>query len=101
VCNTLRIAQTKARTTAESTAQALGNIKYQLKNVTESLEHSAANMQRIIITGVEARAAAKEATELGKATLEMSRETKKKRPHKQANGLRCSGSQKHSISRYI
>ncbi|KAF1923274.1 uncharacterized protein M421DRAFT_104512 [Didymella exigua CBS 183.55] len=81
----LRVAQTKAKATAEHTAQALNVIKSELKNTVELVQQSAANIQQNGNTAEEARAAAKDATEVGKATLEVAREIRNKRPQEQAN----------------
>jgi predicted RNase H-like HicB family nuclease len=45
------------------------------------------NIQQNSNTAEEARAAAKEATEIGKATLKIAREIRNKRPQEQANRL--------------
>jgi predicted RNase H-like HicB family nuclease len=82
----LRVAQTEAKATAEHTAQALDVIKSELKNTVELVQQSAANIQQNGNTAEEARAAAKDATEVGKATLEVAREIRNKRPQEQANG---------------
>ena len=86
ICDALRIAQTEAKSTAENTAQALDEIKDELRNTAETVQRSATNIQQNINTGEEARAAAKEATEVGRATLEMTREIKNKSSQGQANG---------------
>ena len=86
ICDALRIAQTEAKTTAENTAQAVDEIKNKLKNTAEIIQQSATKIQQNGNTAEEARAAAKEATEVGKATLEMAREIKNKRAQEQANG---------------
>ena len=86
ICDALRVAQTEAKATAEHTAQALDQIKSELKNTTEIMQQTAASIQQNGNTAEEARAAAKEATEVGKATLEMAREIKNKAPQQQTNG---------------
>jgi hypothetical protein len=86
ISDALRIAQTEAKATAEHTAQALDVIKSELKNTVELVQRSAANIQQNSNTAEEARAAAKDATEVGKATLEVAREIRNKRPQEQANG---------------
>ena len=83
VRDALAIAQTEAKTNAEQTAQALDQIKGELKNTVDIMQQVAANMQQNASTVDEARAAAKEATEVGKATLEMAREIKNKAPQQQ------------------
>jgi hypothetical protein len=82
----LRIVQTEAKATAEHTAHALEGIKTELKNNTEGIQQATTNIQQNKNTTEEAKAAAKEATEVGRATLEMAREIKNKRPLEQANG---------------
>jgi predicted RNase H-like HicB family nuclease len=86
ISDALRVAQTEAKATAEHTAQALDVIKSELKNTVELVQQSAANIQQNGNTAEEARAAAKDATEVGKATLEVAREIRNKRPEEQANG---------------
>jgi hypothetical protein len=86
ISDALRIVQTEAKATAEHTAHALEGIKTELKNNTEGIQQATTNIQQNSNTGEEARAAAKEATEMGKATLEMAREIRNKRPQEQANG---------------
>jgi hypothetical protein len=78
VRDALAIAQTEAKTNAEQTAQALNQIKGKLKNTVDIMQQVAANMQQNASTVNKARAAAKEATEVGKATLEIAREIKNK-----------------------
>ena len=85
VHDALKIAQTESKNTAENTAQDLSEIKRELTKITETLQQSTADIQQNINTGEEARAAAKEATELGKATLEMTREIKNRNPQEQAS----------------
>jgi len=76
----LNIAQTEAKATAEHTAQALDVIKSELKNTVELVQQSAANIQRNGNTVEEARAAARDATEVSRATLEVASEIRNKRP---------------------
>ncbi|KAF5844146.1 hypothetical protein GGP41_008908 [Bipolaris sorokiniana] len=83
VRDALAVAQTKAKTNAEQTAQALDQIKGELKNTVDIVQLVAANMRQNASTVEEARAAAKEATQVGKATLEMAREIKNKAPQQQ------------------
>ena len=81
----LNMAQTEAKTTANNLTQALSEIKNDLKNTTEIVQQSAANIQLNANTAEEARAAAKEATEVGKATMEITREIRNKKPQEQVN----------------
>ncbi|KAF2624123.1 hypothetical protein BU25DRAFT_413697 [Macroventuria anomochaeta] len=71
--NVLNVVQTEARATAESTVQTLDQIKQELKSTVQLVQQSAANIQQNGNTAEEARAAAKDATEVGKATLEVAR----------------------------
>jgi methyl-accepting chemotaxis protein len=80
ISDALRIAQTEAKATAKHTGQALDVIKSELKNTVELVQQSAANIQQNGNTAEEARAAAKDATEVGKATLEVATEIRNKRP---------------------
>jgi hypothetical protein len=84
--NALNVAQTEARTTAENTAQTLDQIKQELKSTVELAQQSATKIQQNSNIAEEARAAAKDATEVGKATLEIAREIRNKRPQEQASG---------------
>jgi predicted RNase H-like HicB family nuclease len=86
ISDALRIAQTEAKATAKHTGQALDVIKSELKNTVELVQQSAANIQQNGNTAEEARAAAKDATEVGKATLEVATEIRNKRPQEQTNG---------------
>lgn len=45
VCNVLAVAQTKAKSNAEQTAQALNQIKGELKNTVDIVQLVAVNMQ--------------------------------------------------------
>ncbi|KAF2787051.1 hypothetical protein K505DRAFT_210130, partial [Melanomma pulvis-pyrius CBS 109.77] len=76
----LRIVQTEAKINAENTAHALGETRNELKST------SAANIQQNGNKAEEARVAAKEATEVGRATMEMAREIKNRKPQEHANG---------------
>jgi methyl-accepting chemotaxis protein len=82
----LNIAQTKAKATAEHTAQALDVIKSELKSTVELVQQLAVNIQQNGNTAEEARAAARDATEVSRATLEVAREIRNKRLQEQANG---------------
>jgi hypothetical protein len=84
--NALNVARTEARATAENTAQTLDQIKQELRSTAELVQQSAANIQRNGNTAEEARAAAKDTTEVGRATLEIAREIRNKKPQEQANG---------------
>tara|TARA_R110002003_G_scaffold2091_1_gene24020 strand:- start:2825 stop:3304 length:480 start_codon:yes stop_codon:yes gene_type:complete len=99
----LNVARTEARAIAENTAQTLDQIKQELKSAVELVQQSAANIQRNGNTAEEARAAAKDATEVGKATLEVAREIRQEttRAGERTDELRCSDSQRRSTSRYI
>jgi hypothetical protein len=82
----LGVVQTEAKATAEQTAQVLDQIKGELKHTVEIMQQTATNIQQNCNAAEEARAAAKEATQVGKATLEMAREIKNKSQQQQANG---------------
>jgi methyl-accepting chemotaxis protein len=86
ICDALRVAQTEAKASAEQTAQALDQIKGELKTTVEMVQQAAVNIQHNSNTAEEARSAAKEAREVGKATLEMAREIKNKVPPQGTNG---------------
>jgi methyl-accepting chemotaxis protein len=83
--NALNIAQTEAKATAEHTAQAFDMIKSKLKSTAELVQQSAANIQQNSNTAEEARAAARDATEVSRATLDIAREIRNKRLQEQAN----------------
>jgi hypothetical protein len=86
--NALNVAQSEARAAIENTAQTLEQIKQELKSTVELVQQSATNIQRDGNTAEEARATAKDTTEVGKATLEVVRKIRNKRaePQEQANG---------------
>ena len=81
--NAINVVQTEARAAADNTAQTLDQIKQELKSTVELDQRSAANIQRNGNTAEEARAAAKNATEVGKVTLEVVREIRNRRPQPQ------------------
>jgi hypothetical protein len=83
VCDALAVVQTEAKTTTEQTAQALDQIKTELKNTVDAVQQIATSMQWSANTADEARATVKEATAVGKATLEMVREIKNKAQQQQ------------------
>lgn len=60
--------------------QALDEIKNELKNAAEIVQRSAKNIQHNGGTAEEARAAARKAIQVGRATLEMAREIRNKSP---------------------
>ena len=76
----LNLVQTEARSTAENTVQALDEIKNELKNAAAIVQRSAKNIQHNGDTAEEARAAARKAIQVGRATLEMAREIRNKSP---------------------
>jgi hypothetical protein len=84
--NALDVARTEAGATAENTAQTLDQIKQGLRSTAELIQQSAVNIQRNDNIAEEARAAAKDATEVGRATLEIARKIRNKRPQEQVNG---------------
>ncbi|KAF2844485.1 hypothetical protein T440DRAFT_462066 [Plenodomus tracheiphilus IPT5] len=85
ISDALRIGQTEAKATAEHTAHTLEQIKTELKNNTEGIHQATTKIQQGSNTAEEARAAAKEATEVGRTTLEMTREIKNKKAQEPAN----------------
>ena len=74
ICDALRVLQTKTKPASENTAHILDAIKNEVKNNTETIRGMVTNVQRNMHAGEEARAAAKEAVEVGKANLEMMRQ---------------------------
>jgi urease accessory protein UreF len=83
VRNALAVAQTKAKTTTEQTAQTLNQIKTELKNTVDTVQQIATSIQQSANTADVVRATAKEATAVGKATLEIVREIKNKAQQQQ------------------
>jgi methyl-accepting chemotaxis protein len=84
VRDALAVVQTEAKTTTEQTAQALDQIKTEFKNTVDAVQQIATSMQQSASTADEARAAATEATAVGKTTLDMVREIKNKAPQQQS-----------------
>lgn len=82
----LGIVPTEATTAANNSTQTLNDLK---NVVTESTRQSAAAIQQKINTGREARAAAREATDVGKAVMEITREIKTKGLLNQVNTPGC------------
>ena len=76
ICDALRILQTETKTATETTVNTLDAIKNEVKNNTETIRGMVTNVQRNMHAGEEARAAAKEAVEVGKKNLEMARQMK-------------------------
>lgn len=70
----------------QNTAQVLDEIKIKLENTADTVQRLTTNVQHDGHTAEEVRAAAKEATEVEKATLELAREIRNKRPQEQASG---------------
>ncbi|EMD66021.1 hypothetical protein COCSADRAFT_140533 [Bipolaris sorokiniana ND90Pr] len=84
VCDALSILQTEAKATSDNTTRMLDAVKQEfkteLKNTTDTIHTIAANVQLNIRAGEEAKTAAKEAAEVGKASLEMARRIKNAGP---------------------
>ncbi|KAG9197704.1 hypothetical protein G6514_001131 [Epicoccum nigrum] len=84
VCDALSALQTEAKTTSDNTAQMLDAVKQELKNEiknTNDIVHAIAmNVQLTTRAGEDAKTAAKEAVEVGKANLQMARQIKNARP---------------------
>jgi hypothetical protein len=84
VCDALSILQTEAKASSDSTARMLDAVKYELKteimNTNDTVHAIAANIQLNTRAGEDAKTAAKEAVEVGKANLEMARQIKNARP---------------------
>jgi hypothetical protein len=80
VCDALNILQTEAKTTSDNTARMLDAVKHELKtelkNTANTVNAIAANVQLNTRAGQDAKIAAKEAVEVGKANLEMARQIK-------------------------
>ena len=84
VCDALSILQTEAKASTENAARMLEAVKHELKtdikNTADTVHAIATNVQQNIRNGEEARTAAKEAVEVGKASLEMARQIKNAGP---------------------
>ncbi|KAH7563671.1 hypothetical protein BM1_00718 [Bipolaris maydis] len=84
VCDALSILQTEAKATSDNNTRMLDAVKQELKtelkNTTDTIHTIAANVQLNIRAGEEAKTAAKEAAEVGKASLEMARRIKNAGP---------------------
>jgi hypothetical protein len=84
VCDALSILQTKAKASSDNTARMLDAVKHELKtemkNTADTVHAIAANVQLNTRAGQDAKIAAKEAVEVGKANLEMARQIKNVRP---------------------
>jgi hypothetical protein len=80
------IAQTEAKINAEKTAQALGEIKNEIMNTKEIAQRSAVNVQQNGDKIDEVGVAVREATEVGRNTMEMTRDIKNRRLQEQATG---------------
>jgi hypothetical protein len=88
VCDALSVLQTEAKTTSDNTARMLdavkqelkNEIKNEIKNTTDIVHAIAANVQLTSRAGEDAKIAAKEAVEVGKANLQMARQIKNAGP---------------------
>jgi hypothetical protein len=84
VCNALSILQTEAKASTENTARMLKAVKHKLKtnikNTANTIYAIATTVQQNIRSGEEARTAAKEAVEVGKANLQIARQIKNAGP---------------------
>jgi hypothetical protein len=84
VCDALNILQTEAKATLDNAARMLDAVKHELKtemkNTADTVHAIAAAVQLNTRAGEDAKTAAKEAVEVGKANLEMARQIKNARP---------------------
>jgi preprotein translocase subunit SecF len=88
VCDALSALQTEAKTTSDNTARMLNAVKQELKNkikneiknTTDTVYTIAANVQLTMKAGEDAKTAAKEAAEVGKANLQIARQIKNAGP---------------------
>lgn len=84
VCDALSILQTEAKASADNAAQMLDAVKHELKtelkNTTDTVHAIAANVQLNTRAEEDAKTAAKEAVEVGKANLQMARQIKNAGP---------------------
>ena len=76
ICDALRILQTETKATSENTAEILNAVKTELHDTTENIRTLGTSVQQNTNTGDETRAAAKEAVEVGKANLKITRQIK-------------------------
>jgi acetyl-CoA carboxylase beta subunit len=84
VCNALNIMQTETKAASDSTAQMLNTdmqeLKTELKATTDTVRAITTDAQQSRRAGEEAKTAAKEAVEVGKANLDMTRRIKNAGP---------------------
>jgi hypothetical protein len=84
VCDSLNILQTEAKASSDNTARMLDAVKQELKtelkNTADTVNAIAANVQLNMRAGEDAKTAAKEAVEVGKANLQMARQIKNAGP---------------------
>ena len=84
VCDALNILQTKAKASSDNAAQMLDVVKHklktELKNTADTVNAIAVNVQLNIRAREDAKTAAKEAVEVGKANLQMARQIKNAGP---------------------
>ncbi|KAJ4330450.1 hypothetical protein N0V95_010054 [Ascochyta clinopodiicola] len=84
VCDALSILQTEAKASTENAARMLDAVKHELKaelkNTADTVHAIAANVQLNTRAGEDAKTAAKEAVEVGKANLQMARQIKNAGP---------------------
>jgi hypothetical protein len=84
VCDSLNILQTEAKASSDNTARMLDAVKQELKtelkNTADTVNAIAANVKLNMRAGEDAKTAAKEAVEVGKANLQMARQIKNAGP---------------------
>ena len=84
VCDALSVLQTEAKASTENAVRMLNAVKQELKteikNTADTVHTIATTVQQNMRNGEEARTAAKEAVEVGKANLQMARQIKNAGP---------------------
>jgi hypothetical protein len=84
VCDALSILQTEAKASSDNATQMLDAVKHELKNelknTADTVNAIAANVRSNMRAGEDAKTAAKEAVEVGKANLQMARQIKNAGP---------------------
>jgi hypothetical protein len=104
VCDALNILQTEAKVSSDNAARMLDDVKRELttelKNTTDTVYAIAANVQLNTRAREEAKMAAKEAVEVGKANLQMARHQKRRTTDRWSAQPRCDSSEGCDASWY-
>lgn len=87
ICDALKMAQAEAKAAAESTAQALSEIRSEVKNMTEAIRQTTTITQQTLNAAEETSTITRDTATVGKTTVEMAQEIRNKGLPSQTGGL--------------